>query len=220
MGRWAPPPAAHHAIHAPADRTPRVGQRLQPARALRDHHAEGTLHAVLDRDLPGGGGVEPRDRLVGADELRPFSHSAWISRCPNSLPPEELAVITLIEQGRARSDRTGVVERHLGGSERHPRPAVGLLDQALVDVSSGSKTSTSPASSPGGARDRSARCARCRCCRRASPATRTRGPGRWGRRRRCRVITAATVWRSGSWGSFPHSPALRRSPGTEKIIAD
>ena len=90
--------AAEGGLDAAADRAPRVGQRLQAAGALGEHHAGGALHPVLDRDLPRGGGVEPGDRLVGAvTNTGPFSHSAWISRCPNSLPPEELAVITLIE---------------------------------------------------------------------------------------------------------------------------
>ena len=127
--------AADHDVDASPDRAPRVPERFQAARALGDDDAAGALHPVLDRDLTRRGGVEPGDRLVGADEERPLA--------PQVL---DLLLAELVSARRAGGDdahairvvlgriELGVVERHLRRREGHPGPAVGLDDQPLIDV--------------------------------------------------------------------------------------
>ena len=109
-------------------------ERLEAARALGNHDPARSLQSVTDRDLAGGGGIEPRDRLVGADEL-----GALAPQRPDFLLPEVVAA------GRARGDRAGrvlvelggieggVLECHLRRGQRHVRPAIGLHLEALLD---------------------------------------------------------------------------------------
>src|SRR5205823_13791631 len=62
--------ADDHVDAAAPDGAAGVRQRVEAAGALGDDHAGGGLHSVLARDLAGGCGVVPGERLVGADEDR------------------------------------------------------------------------------------------------------------------------------------------------------
>ncbi len=62
--------AADDDLDAPPDVPAGVAQPVQPTCLLRNDDPAGTLHPVLDRELPRGGGIEPGDRLVGTHEAR------------------------------------------------------------------------------------------------------------------------------------------------------
>ena len=124
---------------APDGAAPGVGQGVEAPRPLGDDDAARALHPVLDRDLAGGGRIEPGDGLIGADEDRPLAPEALdlllaelvAARGAGGDDPHAVLVVHRL------GVEAGVLHRHLGGGQAHPGPAVGLHDQALLDVVAG-----------------------------------------------------------------------------------
>ncbi|MCP2331236.1 hypothetical protein G443_001506 [Actinoalloteichus cyanogriseus DSM 43889] len=106
--------------------------RVQPAGLLPAEHPAGPAHPVPDGDLPGGGRVEPGDRLVDAHPVRAVLVQAL------HLPLAELDAARgaggddgHLVLGEPRRVDVGVGERLLGGGETEVGPPVGLRDEPV-----------------------------------------------------------------------------------------
>jgi hypothetical protein len=121
-----------HHRGAVADVPPCLGERVQASGLVTDEYATRSAQPVPDRDLAGVHGVEPGERLVGADVLA--------APTPQVL---QLALAELEPAGAAGCDHTGVevgqvVRPHSGVGQRpvgrdqgvlgHP---VGLREQPV-----------------------------------------------------------------------------------------
>src|SRR5262249_51014179 len=126
--------ADDHCVDAAADQSSRMAQRVEPSGALGYHDGARSFDAVLDGDLSGACGVEPRDRLVRADVNRPLAPQAL------DLTLAELVAATRARRSDADAKRIDalwgegrILECEIGRGECHPRPSVGLHRQPLVE---------------------------------------------------------------------------------------
>ncbi len=140
------PPGAQRRLHRPgehrrgalAQHAARVAHRVQAAGLAGDQDAAGAAQAVPDGDLAGVDGVEPGERLVGADVQGAFRPQVL------QLPLTELEPAggiggdhpdpVLRRPGRVQAR----VPQHLGGTgQRELCDAVGLGQQAAGQVLAG-----------------------------------------------------------------------------------
>src|SRR6185436_15789132 len=86
-------PACNDRVDAAANDPVRMGERVQAACALGHDDRARSFDAVFDGDLASARRVEPRDRLIRADEPWPFA--------PETL---NFALAELVATARARRD--------------------------------------------------------------------------------------------------------------------
>ena len=120
---------------ATRDQPPGLGQRVEPARPVRDEHAARALELLADGQLAAAGRVEPADGLVGGDRS-----GALLPQVVDLALPEVVSArgaggdhrqVERIVCGRVQGR---VVEGEPAGGQRQPRPTVGLHPQFAVDV--------------------------------------------------------------------------------------